>query len=102
MNYILTESQLKVIVENQSQLQYLKRILPGKFTEVVRYIKSRRNYRELSSSEFVTRFFSVLMDVIHPYLVGKYGIDFDYDLIEESLKDAYHDAVIELWENIHE
>jgi hypothetical protein len=102
MNYILSESQLKVIVENQSQLQYIKRILPGKFAEVVRYIKSRRNYRELKSSEFVKRFFSVLMDVIHPYLVGKYGIDFDYDLIEESLKDAYHDAVIELWENIHE
>jgi len=102
MNYILTESQLKVIVENQSQLQYIKRILPGKFAEVVRYIKSRRNYRELNSSEFVTRFFSVLMDVIHPYLVGKYGIDFDYDLIQESLKEAYHDAVIELWENIHE
>jgi len=47
MNYILTESQLKVIVENEAQLQYLKRILPEKFVEVVRYVKSRRNYREL-------------------------------------------------------
>jgi hypothetical protein len=102
MNYILTESQLKVIVENASQLQYLKRILPGKFAEVVRYVKSKRNYRELDSSEFITRFISVLMDVIHPYLIGKYGIDFDYDLIQDTLKDTYHDDIMELWKKIHE
>jgi len=102
MNYILTESQLKVIVENASQLQYLKRILPGKFAEVVRYVKSQRNYRELGSSEFITRFISVLMDVIHPYLIGKYGIDFDYGLIQDTLKDTYHDDIMELWKKIHE
>ena len=102
MNYILTESQLKVIVENQSQLQYLKRILPGKFAEVVRYVKSQRNYRELGSSEFITRFISVLMDVLHPYLIGKYGMDWNYDLFERILTDAYHDDVIKLWEKIHE
>jgi hypothetical protein len=102
MNYILTESQLKVIVENQSQLQYLKRILPGKFAEVVRYVKSKRNYRELGSSEFITRFISVLMDVLHPYLIGKYGTDWNYDLFERILTDAYHDDVMKLWEKIHE
>ena len=102
MNYILTESQLKIIVENQSQLQYLKRILPGKFAEVVRYVKSQRNYRELGSSEFITRFISVLMDVLHPYLIGKYGMDWNYDLFERILTDAYHDDVIKLWEKIHE
>ena len=102
MNYILTESQLKVIVENQSQLQYLKRILPGKFAEVVRYVKSQRNYRELGSSEFITRFISILMDVLHPYLIGKYGMDWNYDLFERILTDAYHDDVIKLWEKIHE
>jgi hypothetical protein len=102
MNYILKESQLKVIVENEAQLQYLKRILPEKFNEVVRYVKSRRNYRELYSSEFVRRFFSVLMDVIHPYLVGRYGVDWDYEFFFEKIKEAYLDDVMELWENIHE
>ena len=102
MNYILTESQLKVIVENASQLQYLKRILPGKFAEVVRYVKSQRNYRELGSSKFITRFISILMDVLHPYLVGKYGMDWNYDLFEIILKDAYHDDIMKLWEKIHE
>jgi len=102
MNYILTESQLKVIVENASQLQYLKRILPGKFAEVVRYVKSQRNYRELGSSEFITRFISILMDVLHPYLIGKYGMDWNYDLFEIILKDAYHDDIMKLWEKIHE
>jgi len=102
MNYILTESQLKIIVENQSQLKYLKRILPGKFAEVVRYVKSQRNYRELGSSEFITRFISILMDVLHPYLIGKYGMDWNYDLFEIILKDAYHDDIMKLWEKIHE
>jgi hypothetical protein len=102
MNYILTESQLKVIVENETQLQYLKRILPGKFAEVVRYVKSRRNYRELYSSEFVRRFFSVLMDVIQPYMIGRYGVDWNYEFILEKIKEGYLDDVMDLWENIHE
>jgi uncharacterized protein YabN with tetrapyrrole methylase and pyrophosphatase domain len=102
MNYILKESQLKVIIENEAQLQYLKRILPIKFDEVVRYVKSRRNYRELYSSEFVRRFFSVLMDVIQPYLIGRFGIDWDYESTLEKIKEAYLDDVMELWEKIHE
>ena len=102
MNYILKESQLKVIVENEAQLQYLKRILPKKFNEVVRYVKSRRNYRELYSSEFVIRFFSVLMNVIQPYMIGRYGIDWNYEFILEKIKEGYLDDVVELWEKIHE
>lgn len=102
MNYILKESQLKVIIENEAQLQYLKRILPIKFDEVVRYVKSRRNYRELYSSEFVRRFFSVLMDVIQPYMIGRYGIDWNYNFFLEKIKEGYLNDVMELWENIHE
>lgn len=104
MDYILTESQLKLIVENDAQLQYVKRLLPMKFAEVVRYVKSTRqsNYRKLGRIEFISRFVSILMDTLHPYLVGRYGVDWDYDLFEEKIKEAYLDDVIELWDKIHE
>jgi hypothetical protein len=42
------------------------------------------------------------MDVLHPYLIGKYGMDWNYDLFEIILKDAYHDDIMKLWEKIHE
>ena len=104
MNYILTESQLKVIVENQTQLKYLKRILPMKFTEVVRYVKSTRqySYRKLGRIEFIARFFNVLMDTVNPYLIGRYGVDWDYDLFADMIRDAYLDDVVKLWDEIHE
>jgi hypothetical protein len=104
MNYILTESQLKLIVENATQLQYLKRLLPMKFDEVVRFMKSTRQYRyrKLGRIEFTARFFNVLMDTVHPYLVGRYGMDWDYDLFADMIRDAYLDDVVELWNEIHE
>jgi hypothetical protein len=104
MNYIITESQLKVIVESKTVMLYLKRLLPMKFAEVVRFMNATRhyNYRKLGRIEFIARFFSVLMDVVHPYLVGRYGIDWDYDLIKQKIEDAYHDDVVKLWEKIHE
>lgn len=104
MNYILNESQLKLIVENEVQLRYVKRILPMKFAEVVRFMKSTRqySYRKLGRIEFIARFFNVLMDTLHPYLVGRYGIDWNYDQFNDLIQEAYHDDVVELWNEIHE
>jgi hypothetical protein len=104
MNYILNESQLKLIVENEVQLRYVKRILPMKFAEVVRFMKSTRqySYRKLGRIEFISRFVSILMDTLHPYLIGRYGTDWDYDLFEQKIKEAYLDDIVELWEKIHE
>jgi hypothetical protein len=104
MNYILTESQLKVIVENQTQLQYLKRLLPMKYAEVVSFMKSTRqySYRKLGRTEFIARFFNVLMDTLHPYLIGRYGVDWDYDQFNDLIQEAYNDDVVELWNEIHE
>lgn len=104
MNYILTESQLKLIVENDALLRYVKRLLPMKFAEVVRYVKSTRhsNYRKLGRIEFISRFVSILMDTLHPYLIGRYGTDWDYDLFEQKIKEAYLDDIVELWEKIYE
>jgi hypothetical protein len=104
MNYILNESQLKLIVENEAQLRYVKRLLPMKFAEVVRFMKSTRqySYRKLGRIEFIARFFNVLMDTLHPYLIGRYGVDWDYNLFADMILDAYLDDVVELWDEIHE
>ena len=104
MNYILTESQLKVIVENQTQLKYLKRLLPMKFEEVVRFMKTTKHYsyRKLGRIEFTAKFFHVLMNTLHPYLVGRYNMDWDYDLFANMIREAYLDDVVKLWDEIHE
>jgi hypothetical protein len=104
MNYILNESQLKLIVENEAQLQYLKRLLPMKYAEVVRFMKSTRqySYRKLGRTEFIARFFNVLMETLYPYFIGRYGMDWDYNLFADMILDAYLDDVVELWNEIHE
>jgi hypothetical protein len=104
MNYILTESQLKVIVENQTQLKYIKRLLPMKFAEVVHFMKTTKHYRyrKLGRIEFTAKFFHVLMNTLHPYLVGRYNMDWDYDLFANMIREAYLDDVVKLWDEIHE
>ena len=104
MNYIITESQLKVIVEGKSAMLYLKRLLPTKFDEVVHFVRTTRlyNYRKLGRIEFIAKFFHLLMNVLHPYLTGRYGTDWDYDIIKKKIEEAYNDDVVELWEKIHD
>jgi len=42
------------------------------------------------------------MNVIQPYMIGRYGIDWNYEFILEKIKEGYLDNVMELWEKIHE
>ena len=102
MNYIITESQLQVIVESKSLMVYLRRVAPKSYDEVTNYMKSNRRFRELNKIDFMKRFFSTFMDIVHPYLTSRYGEDWDYDLVKDTLKEAYNDDVVELWEKIHE
>jgi len=35
-------------------------------------------------------------------LVGRYNMDWDYDLFANMIREAYLDDVVKLWDEIHE
>ena len=103
MKYIITESQYNLIKNdiNEAYTPWVKRRLKmvrNAERQSSSYMthKFKQNPQQYRKNQFIDVFFSVMMDELH-----RGTEDFDYENIQQQLKDSFGEYVEELWKKLN-
>jgi hypothetical protein len=63
--------------------------------------KFKQNPQQYRKNEFIGVFFSVMTDELHGDLSNWGTEDFDYENVQQQLKDSFGEYVEELWKQLN-